>query len=623
MPRVEWAALEGGDVEAVLANLLYNTDDRAQRIRPAQGDFGIDVIIPATEAAEPWDVYQIKKFATNLTSGQKSQVVESFARLLIGLTREHLPVGDWYLVMPLDPTLPNLQDWFKGLPEDGIEFAKKLKKEPLTDAEEEEAREWLNAPGRRIEWKGLPFCETLAGNFPYVIDYYLHGGAERLRDAVDSVAGLLAGDMKARQASTSEPGTGTVALMEPSEVVATLTRLDEVLDTDPHYTYEHTVGPNRAEIEPEHNLVAAHQRNLPNGRWMTFKIYQRTAQSLEERPIPFKVEFKFEDGSPEQAAFSAWKRYGRPFDAPATFKVELPGGLGGEGDGQVSLAAPRLVSGFNLRMRVVDPEGTVLAEVPFEMTSTTAADGTGAWATGHDPSGALSHEGYYDVSPGASQTINFSLSPLAGMVAAAAHPAILFARHLEGPNSIQVAGPVGPFHELVKMDASEPLVPPAVERFIAALGVIQTRTSNVIHVPDIAELTMGERRQIQRAAELLEGGTRVRKWDGVEVDGVQPGTLEEGGHYQLQVEVPLKVTLDGVELELGGIEQTLLSAVVDRVESQRVRLVPSLNNTVHERYIDEADRGDAPDGQTTVRGRRYPELPASRSDREGEEAADS
>src|SRR4051812_7631284 len=58
--RVEWAALEGGEVETVLANLLYNQHSRAVRVRPAQGDFGIDVIVPATPAPEPWNVYQIK-----------------------------------------------------------------------------------------------------------------------------------------------------------------------------------------------------------------------------------------------------------------------------------------------------------------------------------------------------------------------------------------------------------------------------------------------------------------------------------------------------------------------------------------------------------------------------------
>ena len=47
--RVDWGSRDGNEVEAVIANLVYNEYGRAVRVRPGQGDFGIDVIIPATE----------------------------------------------------------------------------------------------------------------------------------------------------------------------------------------------------------------------------------------------------------------------------------------------------------------------------------------------------------------------------------------------------------------------------------------------------------------------------------------------------------------------------------------------------------------------------------------------
>jgi hypothetical protein len=71
MGRIEWLALGGDEVETLLANLIYNHDGRAIRISPSQGDNGIDIIIPAASNPEKWDVYQVKKFAQNLTSGQK------------------------------------------------------------------------------------------------------------------------------------------------------------------------------------------------------------------------------------------------------------------------------------------------------------------------------------------------------------------------------------------------------------------------------------------------------------------------------------------------------------------------------------------------------------------------
>ena len=118
--RTEWLALGGDEVETLLANLIYNHDGRAIRIRPSQGDYGIDIIIPAAAKPEKWDVYQVKKFAQNLTSGQKAQIVESFGRVLVGMLRRNVPLNDWYLVLPLDPTLENYLDWLKGMPEEAI-----------------------------------------------------------------------------------------------------------------------------------------------------------------------------------------------------------------------------------------------------------------------------------------------------------------------------------------------------------------------------------------------------------------------------------------------------------------------------------------------------------------------
>lgn len=608
MARVEWAALEGGEVETVLANLLYNWNGRAQRIRPTQGDFGIDVIIPATDGAEPWDVYQIKKYATNLTSGQKSKIVESFARMIIGVVRESLPIRNWYLAMPLDPTMNNLREWFSGLPEAAIEFATKLGKNSLTIDEVVRAHEWLQADGRKIEWKGLNFCESLAADYPRVIDYYLHDGSERLREAVASMAMLIAGNMQVSEKSHARAGSGAAAVMEPAEVVSTLTALAEVLDTDPHYTYEYIVGPTRPILlQPEPNLVAAQQQCLPNGHYLTFKIYQRSSQSQEERPIPFSVSFKFESGSPEHEAFETWQHYGKPFEAAAAFKIDLPGGLGGESDdGWVSVSIPPGPT-YKLRMQIVGPDDKVLAAIALNMHSTVSADGKGFWVSGHDPSGVLTHEGFYDGSSRDTiQRVNFSLAPLAGVVAAEVQPAVQFARHLQAPNRIQVSGPVGRFMNLLQADGVDGLVPPAVDDFVKALAIIQSRTDHVIHIPDFTRITAAELRKIQRAADILGGGTRVATWEDIEIEGVDNGTLEQGGHYQLQVETRLTVAIEGVELELGGVEQTVLSATVDRVAGKSVRLIPNLNKTVHERFINVANRGDAPAGMTTVRGRPYP-----------------
>jgi len=606
--RVDWGSRDGSEVEAVIANLLYNESGRAVRIRPGQGDFGIDVIIPATEDSQPWDVYQVKKYAANLNSTQKTRIVESFSRLLIGLIRESLPINDWYLVTPLDPTvIKDLRGWFKNLPESAIAHAKALDDEPLTDDEEAVAREWLDKPGRKIEWKGLPFCDSLAAKYWYVVDYYLYGGRDRIRDATDSLAGLLAGEMKARKRSDAEPGKGPAALIEPSEIIDHLTLLDSVLDTDPHFTYGHGISPTLPALEYESGLVAATVQSLPNKKWLFFKIYQRSAQSLEERPIPIHLEFTFAEGTPEHKAYEQWVRYGKPFEAPARFSLDLPGGLGvDDKEGTVSVQAPHESGVHQLRMRIVDPAGTTLAELEFAMRSTSASDGTGAWATGTDPSGVMDNEGFYDMHPEADQRVNFTLAPLGGQVAAAVQPAVRFARHLEAPNKIQLSGPVGMFHNMVALDGAQGMVPPSIDRFVTSLTAIQTRTSQVIRIPNVTEITDAEVRDIHRVARLIDGDTNVGKWRRESIEAVAPGSMEVGEHIQIQLDIPLRVRIEGEVLEVGTLEQTILSATVVEIDGTTVYVEPKLNDTVHERLVDGPQGGWAPAGKTSVRARRYP-----------------
>ena len=91
MVQVEWTELAGEQAETLLAVLLYNKYPKATRVRPSQGDFGIDVLLPSSSAPEMFDVYQIKKFAQSLTDSQKGHVEKSLRRLLIGLVRRNVP----------------------------------------------------------------------------------------------------------------------------------------------------------------------------------------------------------------------------------------------------------------------------------------------------------------------------------------------------------------------------------------------------------------------------------------------------------------------------------------------------------------------------------------------------
>jgi hypothetical protein len=608
--RVEWSALSGDDVEAVLSNLLYNVYERALRVRPSQGDYGIDVLVPTDERPEKWDVYQIKKFAQNLTANQKSQIEDSFGRVLVGLVRRGVPLNDWYLVMPLDPTLDNLLDWFNDMPEKVIATLFADEKLALTDEEKSQIRAWRDAPGRIVGWKALPYCQNLAAEYGYVIDYYLHGGAERIRTAVSDVGKLLQRDLGLRdqQVTASQPKEGSAAVLEPGEVREHLQRLNNVLDTDPHFRYEVTIGPYRPDLPPEPRLVAATQENMADGGWLTFKIYERSAQSLDERPIPLHLEFHFEDSPEDREAFEVWRKYGKPLEVSASFKADLPGGLDGEGKaGRIRLGPADGETEFRNRLRIVEPSGTALAELGFAMSSTTGLDGTGVWTHGEDDSGTLATEALVD-GTALGGKINFTVKPLAGRSASKSLPAANFASHLAAPNRLQVAAEYGPFLDFSPLPAGDPLVHPAVARIVHALAVVQTRTGTEITIPALSDVNSDELRSIRRAAALIDGQVIVGRWTGsLTFDKFSDAELVEG-HYQVGVIERLAITIDGVTVELGSVEWAALSALVSSGPDGKVHAVPHLNDTVHTSFLpdDPADLGPHTEGKQLVRVRPLP-----------------
>jgi hypothetical protein len=605
MTRVEWSALSGDEAETVLSNLLYNSDERALRIRPSQGDYGIDVIVPAAADRRKWDVYQIKKFAQNLSANQKGQIEKSFRRVLVALVRRGVPLNDWYLVTPLDPTLHNLLDWFNQVPEEAIETLANDEDLKLSDIDLGQMRAWLEAPGRVIAWKGLSFCENLVADYPYVVDYYLHGGETRIRDAVAELSRLLGVDMAVRageRAVTAKPKDGTAALLEPGEIRQHLERLDRVLDTDPHFRYGYSLDLHRPDLQPEPRLVAATQESISGGRWLTFKIYQRSAQSLDERPIPLELTFNFENSPDDREAFDVWQKYGKPLEVKASLKAGLPGGLHRVTDaGRIRLSpAEGQETGFRNRLRILDPAGAVVAEIGFAMSSTTGLDGTGTWAQGLDDSGTLAMESLIDVTA-MSCRLNFTIEPLGGREASKVLGAVTFASRLASPNVIQIAGEYGPFFDFTPIGLNEPLVDPALARFIFALATIQTAIPTPIVIPDVAAVDSDELGVIRRAAALIGGHTMVGTWKPFTIEKHAEIELEPGGHYHFAVIEPLLVSLNGRDLVLGCVEKKTLSALVDSVNGDRVRLVPHRNDVAHFDFLPEMP--SAPAGKEAVRYR--------------------
>ena len=189
MAPVPWVTTPPDLIEQIVAVLLGNKNPQAFRIRPSSGDGGLDVLAPASRQGY-FDVYQVKKFATNLDDGQKRQIADSLKRAHDTHNDPSNPflIETWLLTLPLDPT----REQYKWLKDEASA---------------------LHVPFN-IEWRGLGFLEGLAADYPQVIDYYLRDGRDRLEDSIAILRDLA-------QLSASQSG----AVLEQADVASRLGKL--------------------------------------------------------------------------------------------------------------------------------------------------------------------------------------------------------------------------------------------------------------------------------------------------------------------------------------------------------------------------------------------------------------
>lgn len=577
MARIEWAALGGDEAETVVSILLFNEHPHAKRIRPSRGDFGIDVLLPNPDDASCADVWQIKKFAANLNASQKRQIEDSFERVLVGLVRRGVPLADWYLVMPLDPTIENMLDWFNSMPATVISRMSADAVLALTNDERAAIMAWRDTPGRIIEWKGLTYCEYLAAKFWFVADYYLHGGSERIKSAVGEVAKILQRDLSL---STADLDTTSSSILEPDDLREHLGRLGQALDGDPHFRYGFSVDPVAPQLRDEPGLIAAAQEIAPSGTTITFRIYERFAEAVNARPIPIKLRFQFEPGSNEQRAFDDWRKYGKPLTATVAVEADLPGGLGGSFKNATARISPSHgCRKYENRYRVVGPDKIVLGELQFSMTATTGLDGTGAWIQGRDSSRAVSIEGLVDATD-RSGKFEFSFEDISGLVAVEVALAVEFAANLSHPNRLQISGKHGPFNDLQEIQDSEGPLPPFVSRYVGALATLQAHTSTPIMVPDLTTVAGSDAQTVISASKVVDGQTIVGTWGAFEFT-INGKTIDSSGHYQLAIIDTLTAVVGEETLKFGAIQNTLLSVRLIELGDNQVRAEPHLNATAH------------------------------------------
>ncbi len=344
----------------------------------------------------------------------------------------------------------------------------------------------------------------------------------------------------------------------------------KVLDTDPHFRFGVDLSPHRPAVPDHPDLVAATQLSRADGSTLTFRIYRRFREALNERDIPIKLEFVV--GEAEQEAFDAWRKYGKPMMMPVRVTAaDLPGGLGALFDKLTHLMISPEGESTPVRMRIRRPDGSVGPELRFSMLATTGPDRGGLWVRGTDERGYLTFEATRDAN---AEVEHFGVthSGWVGEVAADVLPSLKWFADAHAPNVIQVAAQYGPYTDFRPAGGDE-AVSDVVVKFVRALATVQTRTPTPVVVPDLTTVSMVAVGEIFAAAELMDGKTVIRRWEEITFSGGAGGpAVDPTVPYRIRFLQPLTIDLDGRHLTLGTVECSDVIATFS-VDGDTVRLL--------------------------------------------------
>jgi hypothetical protein len=524
--EVVWAGKSGDVVETVVAVMLACRHPRAVRIRPSQGDGGIDVKIPNGSG---WDIYQIKRFATNLEDGQKTQIKNSFQRLRDYAVANGLNVTSWSLVMPLDPTNPNHMVWFAEMTE-GV--------------------------GYRCDWLGAIFVNGLASDYPNVIEYYFGTGQQRVQDTIRQVANMGNLLRDARTATEDSP-------IQPLEVESGLRDLFAILNKfDPHYAYGFAVTPNMPAPIEDDGLVIQYSKGR-EGCFLTISVYAKHPPMTDDEAPTISVLFGADPGTAEAQAIEDFVRFGAPLvvsgDTVARFQAHLPGGLSADTRGGTFFIAPtreqaqmpdRLV-----RLQVLDPADEVIAEtIVRQRPATYGFDGQGVRCEQVDKGGVFTLVVRFDVTT-QTQTWNFQVHNVDHKPPFEVLPGLRVMTAFRPPNSFRLAEQYGPADgDVVPIPESfEPAGTDGSLMLAEAVHIIQQHTTTQLTMPTVDDDSFSDLQELFLVAALLQGHEPVQGLTNMSATMAElADDVNEGGPQNISVQQPMIVRIGDAKIRLGN-----------------------------------------------------------------------
>ncbi|MFI9536796.1 restriction endonuclease [Nocardia fusca] len=550
MPRVEWSLRSGEDVEAVVAMLLCRQNPETLRLRPGQGDGGIDLFLAGPDGAgAERAVYQVKKFAQKLTSSQKRHIRRSFDRVLKTSADEGWKITAWYLVCPLLPT-PSDFAWFQTM---------------------------TSEAGFNCHWHGLDHLNNLASRFPDVIDYYLRDGRDRLTAALEPLAAIIA------RRDRLDPGQPLTVIDLQTDLAA----IHQAINAhDPHYRYSIEMS----HLPPDEPPAAAPglvviSAMMVESSWLIIKIFARARESLNERPIPIELRFNVpEDRLDLRDRLTRFIDYGALLELPAgtvdaTF--DLPGGLGGTYQGgSVRIGGVTTMQGSGsdiaddeeIRVGVLAGEDDVLAEVLFtrrELTDGAAGRRT-VW---RDPSDTVTLELLQQGTRLVSIDMkdNFQVNGRRpGDLAAT----LQLCACMHAPHQLYLAPGYGPrtITPIAAIKGEPDREITAMARTANALNIVQPHLPHRLLMP--AGLTADQARRLDWAARLLEGQPIRGTWPTSEItvnlhDGEPRLSLDQTYHFCLIRDLDVELSDRSVHAcQYAGV----LDGVVEAIDDHKVRI---------------------------------------------------
>lgn len=541
MSRVEWTRFSGEDVEATVALFISAIYPRAERITPSRGDGGIDVLVRNPDANL---VYQVKKYTTPLTARQKAEVERSVDALVNDSRLQGLVVDEWHLVMPWDPTL--------------------------------EARQWLNSYvlGRGLPapvWDGLTRCDLWAAQYPHVVDYYLHGGRERIREAA---AGLING-LRFKDVSLTD-----AEQLNARSIAGSLQATVEYLNKeDPLFSYGITVGPG-----PGPDLAAeftAGTLSAPpgcvlrtswrdSGHHVIVDVYAKNRVALDLSPITGSFQLTAEGGPSQAQALEEFRRFGTPMAGISLGASELiaPGGLTGSFPSGTAWVGPAAQAGDRelSRLVVCDPNGSEIASVILvrrHLASGLPVDGQvpGLELLFEDEARTLQATVRVDFE-GRTTNLRLTMTELAGRLVMDVLPTLQVVAVMEPPNSLVIAPRFGPLPKS-RTTIPEEFMAEAAAWWVEAaqsLAAIQDHSQVPLRMPDPATLTQDEYDELWMTGELCRGSTMhsaASRFGSAHIENVPPS----GRFFRV---MPWRYTCGGHDIDLGHLIDSFDAELIER-----------------------------------------------------------